>query len=393
MAAAPDMGAQQPNNATEQFYFTPPSWTNKVNHEKLPFYGPKSFGHQLTPDAAYAVRCNEAYKDAKAALEGERGHVRNAAIRAETIFFHRANGQKPILIMMNFSPNVIATRGAQFAVSDAATRAETLVADRYQELKVNRTEGQQAEHIQYRLVGPTSVIKKLATQSQPSHFFTCRNHHIDGAMVAHCYLKEHEVTRLSTKMCVERLANIHTSNSYTHQFTMRHKEADAAKLFEVALALQANGCLTTIRTWGTLRVTAANSLEPAHVAALRKQYPDFKIYLDTPVNAWASGHDEIAGTHKKKHVSTPEFTAAKQSGQKLARISADYYPHPSDFKAVAEALGASVVETCTAVYTDAPMSAIICFPADLDVTALLQQPPFTISEEGSWTLHFLRFKV
>jgi hypothetical protein len=117
--------------------------------------------------------------------------------------------------------------------------------------------------------------------------------------------------------------------------------------------------------------------------------PDFRYFTDTPLNVWASDRldkQERGGAHKtssNKQPQSAEVKKAKEQGLVLAKLSADYLPHPQLFAVVAEALGATVVEVCAAKYTDVPMACIIGF-TDKDKAIALQQEPIQVDDTGAW---------
>uniref|UniRef100_A0A7S1R3T5 Uncharacterized protein n=1 Tax=Neobodo designis TaxID=312471 RepID=A0A7S1R3T5_NEODS len=61
-------------------------------------------------------------------------------------------------------------------------------------------------------------------------------------------------------------------------------------------------------------------------------------------------------------------------GKVVARLAADYQPHPEEFALVAQSIGAELVRVDEAKSTIRPMSCTVTFPEEKDLSELLGDP-------------------
>jgi hypothetical protein len=335
----------------EDVFIVPPLLKKLFDVDTIPFYRP-ALGHQLTQEALYAVRLNEAYADVGAVLEWERIYVRTAMLRAERIAFYHCSAKNPILLLGKFSPTNISSGGR--AADDAKNRTTTVCPATN---VVPITLPKPVSHL-FRLTGPTTVMQGVAGGAAKENYFTAKDSHMPGFSVGHCYMTEEQLAVMRATLCVEKMENIVTSSNAKRQFTMRAEGRDAAaKLVAAALRLQASGALTCLRTFGTLRVTMPSDVTPEVLRKLKIDNQGCRFYTDTPLNVWGTQRQET------EKIAIPQ-------GQKLIRVSADYLPHPDEFAAVAAFLGGSVHEIRGSRFTDRPMSCTVVVPSSLEVGPL-----------------------
>ena len=137
--------------------------------------------------------------------------------------------------------------------------------------------------------------------------------------------------------------------------TMRSVGKPAGAFLDLGIDLQAKGATTCLRTHGTLRVTWPTKVTPQLVREIRVAHPLLRVYTDTPLNAWA------AATEPVQRQPVPE-------GKKLIKISADYFPHPKEFHAVAAIIGGTIHQVRSSKYTDKPMACLCAVPSSFNVS-------------------------
>lgn len=383
--------------STKDIFVVPPLLQQHLQATSVPFYQPK-LGHQLSPDSFFAVRCNEAYMDVRAALENERAYVRKALLQANHITFYRCAGSNPVLVMHTFDPQAIEGEGR--AIDLAAQRCTTITPQKRRVEIPNAA--QEVKH--HRLTGTNECIIEAQALMPRTCYLAVKPSHLEGCSVAHAYLNEEQLLEVKKVVLVEEHFNIISSQNQNFQVTMRDNAASTTRLIEVGLEIQKKGALTTMRTSGTLRVTLPTELTSETFNALKAEFASFKIFTDTPMSVWAPARVEEREAKmqqraaKQKAIATATQRRAEkaqkaqarydaQDNRPKAKLAADFIPHPSRFEQVARALGAEVLELSAAKYTDGPMSALIALPNQEALDALLALPPFTTDDsDNTWVV-------
>lgn len=356
-----------------QHFIVPPTLAPHVGDlQSIVFYRPKA-GHTLQHDSVYAVRLNEGYLDAKAALENERAYVRAAALRAGCLIFYRCMGKNPILIMSSFEDKTI--RDGNRAIEAAVDRTRTV-----RPAKVNRIETGLAEDTTFvRICGPEKVLQIIAkTASQRGHQADIKQHHVQGSFYMNLHVAPGKISdKLRSKVLITHVHDIISSRLADQQLTLRRNGATLEETMNIATDLQTLGARTHLRTNGTIRVTLTEKVTPKFTADLKAAYPGWSVFTDTPINVWANSQQSAPSVNK-----IPAVTQAVAQGEKAFKLQADYIPHPNAFEAIAKTIGATLLHVVAAKYTDGPMSCFVALPAGADVS--LFDAPFAIDEWGLW---------
>ena len=163
-----------------------------------------------------------------------------------------------------------------------------------------------------------------------------------------------------TKAPIEAISNIISAANAEKQVTVRADKTKRIDFLDLAMTLQNSyGCNTCMRTHGTLRVTWPQKPDPQVIRELRIR-TQTRVFFDTPINVWAQdGQQE----------QTTRIRAPVPDGKKLIKASADFMPHPTEFKAVANTLGGVVQEIRLSKYTDKPISCFVMVEKDFDISA------------------------
>jgi hypothetical protein len=196
---------------------------------------------------------------------------------------------------------------------------------------------------------------KLAMQQLSHVNFNVGQHHVQGYATAHAWLTNDEGMLIMDKVLIEDMKNIVTSRNAERQVTARTSKGTAAI---VALALEAQvkyGCLATLRTHGTVRITAGDAITPKILSIVRSMHAHVRVFTDVPVNAWAPANPDDAP--KPVQIAPPE-------GKKVVRLMADYAPPVHHFAVAAKKLGGSVAEIRHSKFTSVAMTAIALVPND-----------------------------
>jgi hypothetical protein len=224
----------------------------------------------LTPDAVYAVRCNENYIDVKAALENERSYVRAAALKANIITMYRCIAKHPVMILAGFSANDIkeaTTRSIEAAVN-RATVLRPATGNRMMDIG-----GVNGYDPLFRMTGPDDVIAAFAARALPTQHFHTKKYHVDGCSVAHAYMSAEEVQEARKHVLIEEVGNIVSSRKASQQLTLRDNNLNPASLLRLGLKLQDAGAGVYMRTYGTLRVTLTETVTAATHTWLKTLLP------------------------------------------------------------------------------------------------------------------------
>jgi hypothetical protein len=363
-------------------FVVPPVLQADLTEEKIDFYRPK-LGHQLLRGSIFAVRCNDIYEDCKAAFEGERGYVRQALLRAQEITFFRCIAKHPIIIMANFEAFEIKDANKR-AIESAVDRTRTVRAiTGARPLALNASLNIPTTEL-FRLTGPAEAVAEFAASATAAMHFTARESHVKGAAVGHCYLSPEEAAEVAKTVLIEKVRHIISSCETARQLTLRKADVAADHLLEIGLRLQELGALTHLRTYGTLRITMPSAVTKETVDIIKTACPEYKVFTDTPINVWGSDHP-----NREAHQVSEAVKMAKANTEvKLAKLGTDTPPHPALFAAVAESLGATLVEVCNTKIVNAPLAAIIAFPVSMD-TSSLAADAFFIDCNGqhvAWTV-------
>lgn len=349
--------------------------------DQIPFLRGKSFGQPLGPEDAYAIRCNEHYEDGAAAIEGERTHARAAMLKAGSILVFFPNGKRPIIILSKFEQSNIKC-ATERATDAAKKRIRCMKRSASKTLKVEKG----ANPSQLRIIGKNADLEEIARKVPVESFWTVRNHHIEGISTAHVYMTDEVAKQVldSFNVTIERVSNIVSSVHSSKQLTIRKDNTTFEDMTDVIGKLQRGQAIssskaasTTYRTHGTLRVTLDVDVTSSIVNELRRAFPGYSVFSDTPLNAWAPGSNDAKPAAPRKPV---------QEGTKLINISANYQPHPLTFEAIAKAWGGKVHTIRDNKYTDRAMSALIAVPREKDLSEFLGQD-FAIDDDGLWTAH------
>ena len=348
--------------------------------DRIDFLRGKALGQPLGPDNVYAIRCNEQYVDGEAAIEGERTHARAAMLKAGSIHLFFPHGKRPIIILSKFEQSNI--KSATERATDAAKkriRCMKRSASTKLEVKKRDVPGQ------LRIIGKNADLEEIARKVPAESFWAVRSHHIDGLSTAHVYLTDEVAKQVldSFNVTIERVSNIVSSVNSSKQLTIRKDNTTFDNMSDLIGKLQrgqavpsSKAASTTYRTHGTLRVTLDVDVTSAVVNELRRAFPGYSVFSDTPLNAWAPGSNDKPAAPRKP----------VQDGTKLINISANYQPHPSTFNAIAEAWGGQVHTIRDNKYTDRAMSALVAVPREKDLSEFLGQD-FAIDDDGLWTAH------
>lgn len=381
---APTGGGQHGRDESPPDYKTPSLVKDRYPQipDEVPFYRPK-VGHQLAPSSWFAVRLNERYHDTAAALEGERSHVRNAALRAEHIIMHPCWKKNPVLLLGLFAAEPIESGNDRLL--DACKKRAVLLETTRHRIDV----GPLDEGTRYRITGPTEAITKYNATAGASMHFSSKPSHIEGATVATAILTAEQAQQAAREVLVEKTDNILRSNNADRQLTLRKSGVDSNVLLHIGLSLQkSHGALVYLRSYGSLRITLPTAITPATITAIRKAYEGFRVYTDTPLDAW--------GPARNQPPRSEAFHEARRAGRVIAAISADYVPLPDRFEKLAKALGGDLLEIGPAKFTEAPMTANVGFDtaAWAEAQKLLANGPLQLGEDdGVWNVVPFKFKV
>jgi hypothetical protein len=360
----PPLGTNDPpadcsaDAADKQTYFIVPRTLSQqlpefVEGMKIPFYRPV-LGHALNADAMYAIRTNDAYHDAKAGMENERSYVRKACFKANEITFYRCVQKHPIFIVRNFAAEDI-KEGNKRAIDCAVARCSTV-----------RPQGKQAFQIddaifagvsRFRITGPTHALAEIAALAQANHHFCVKESHVKGASVAHAYYDEETARLVGQFALIDKVNSILTSEHASQQVTLRG-DIPAEQLLAIGLTLQQWGCATTLRTYGTLRVTFPDVVTGETYKKLKTEFPQMSVFTDTPINAWADGRPRLPQQGKSR---SSAVSNAHDEGCHVARFCCDTAPHPLMFKAIAAHFNGTLMEILDDKYNTAPMGCLIKF--------------------------------
>mgnify|MGYP005848528383 CR=1 FL=1 len=348
--------------------------------DQVAFLRGKALGQPLGPDNAYAIRCNEHYEDGAAAIEGERTHARAAMLKAGSILVFYPHGKRPIIILSKFEQANIKC-ATERATDAAKKRIRCMKRSASVKLQVQKrdTPGQ------LRIIGKNADLEEIARKVPVESFWTVRPHHIDGISTAHVYMSDETAKQVlsSFNVTIERVSNIVSSANSSKQLTIRKDNTTFDNMTDLISKLQRGQAIpsskaasTTYRTHGTLRVTLDVDVTSSIVNELRRAFPGFSVFSDTPLNAWAPGSNDKPAAPRKP----------VQEGTKLVNISANYQPHPSTFEAIATAWGGQVHTIRDNKYTDRAMSALVAVPREKDLSEFLGHD-FAIDDDGLWTAH------
>lgn len=340
-------------------------------HKTIPFLRP-SEGHTLHAAATYAVRCNEAYRTVRAALEWERAYVRQAMQRAQHIIFIKCSGKHPVMIMTKFAPTTITEPGK--TASEAAKERATIITPLTNTIKVkldnNDEEGEERREL-YRMTLPTAAVKDIPGMADPQRHMSVRDHHVTDMSIVHGFLTDQQCEEIKAFSPIERVSNIIDSTAEKSQITLRKHKVDTTELLKICEKLQQEGATTTVRTFGVIRATMSEEVTPNKLKELRARHAGFAVFPDTPINAWGGSRDDV----------TPLKPVPK--GSRLMKIAADYIPRPSTFAKVAKLLKGELHTVRPSRYTDAPMVAIIAVKADEDLSRF-DDAALEVEGEGRW---------
>jgi len=375
--------SQVPPPRVVELFVVPERLREFVPYDTIPFYRPQ-LGHALSPDAKYAVRLNEAYQDAKAALEGERAYVRKAAFQAQELHFFRCQGKLPILIMGNFAAQALKAHDTGRCIEAALARCIVVKPVKSTHIDIQPS----SETEMYRVCGATEHVAKLAAAAKPYMHFSSKPHHIEGYMIAHCFLREKDIREsMIGNLMFDKVQNIVTSKSFASQLTMRNNAATHEDLFAVSKAVQGAdvGGRVHLRTHGTLRVTLQAEITVDFVNSLKAQFPGWKFFTDTPLNVWAQ--DRSTTNVAPTRTQDPEVQQALAAGEIVLKIAADHQPHPATTEALFAKIGAKLVKVIASKFSDTPMSFIVSLPESVDsrnAVDLLTSQPFSTDDNGLW---------
>jgi len=371
----------------DEYFIVPERLAEAIKCDTIRFYRPR-LNHTLTQNDRYAVRCNESYLDIKAALEGERAYVRLAALKAQEIWFYRCNGKPPIIIIGNFSCDIIKAPGSR-AIDDAANRCVTVKPTKSHHIQIDYDKN--IEH--YRITGPLSEIMELSALATADIHWSTKQHHVEGWMVAHAFLsadKARELFETGAKVMFDKVTHITTSTFGASQITMRSDTASYDETLAVAMAIRSAGGWSHLRTHRTLRATLAKIVDADTLQELKKSYPGWKIFSDTPISAWAGNRQETQREERPKKPKQQwrdvEVQQALSQQKPVVKISADHMPNPEAVKAICHHFNAQLIKIVQARFTDSPMSFVIAFnpsTTEAHLNAILSEP-FAIDDQGLW---------
>jgi hypothetical protein len=373
--------------ATEATFVVPSCLQEHLGADPIIFFQP-SKGHRLSPDARFAVRCNENYADVKACLENERAYVRQAALKAENILMYRCVAKHPVLVMSAFREvdiKVGATRAIESAVARAITIRPPTGARR-----IDLGEVVTNQDPMHRLTGPLEALNAYAASAEAHHHYRVKDSHMERAGVAHAYLNETELAKAKESVLVEAVRHITASEQSPFQLTLRDKTQSCDALLKIGIQLQTGyGALCTLRTYGTLRVTFPEAVDASTYKWLKERLPSsMAIFTDTPINVWAEGTDN------KKSTRSEAVNTAQSEGNVVVRFASDSTPHPSVFEALARHFGGTLLEVCDDKFNTAAMGCLIKFSAEVWSSSVLPTvaDAFSISDTV-WLATPLRHKT
>lgn len=337
----------------KDWFHVPPHMFNEVGAEKVPFLRPTQ-GTTFNRDALYAVRMNEAYRSAGAAVENERRYVREAMIRAGTITINKCSGKFPIMILKDFEANPISSGGR---ATDAAKQRITFTRAPLKQCRAEVLTSPDDPEL-WRLIGSPAGIAEIAATD--ATIAGTKAHHVEDLIVAHAFVRPGvlETTGACKTILAEKVRNITGDEAAHRQCTIRFPGANTADVIAAGVRLQSDFlATTTLRTYGVLRVTLPETLSGPMVRKIRAAFPKAKLFTDTPLNEWAR---DAADDDRP----TPHAIVPIPPGFRILKAAADYPAPPVHFERVASALGGRIHQIRPPKFTPTAMSVLIAIPSD-----------------------------
>lgn len=364
----------------EQWYDVPLCLQSHINCAELRFLRPP-IHKQVGPEDFFAIRCNENYHDVKAALENERIYVRQFAMHAQQIWFYRSVSRQPILVVGNFDEKIIREQNRGI---DAAVQRTIVVSPE----KQNRFEIKIPETVDelYRVIGKDEDVQVLLAKAPTRWRTTVKKHHVPGFTVAHCFLKPQDIKQsYFGKLMFEKLWNIISSNNMKNQVTIRKSSATIEETMEVAKIFQQEMGSITLRTHAVLRATLLSELNAENLSILKQRFNGWKVFTDTPINAWGAPRDVAGQQQPKRTQQEPVVTEAMAEGKVVVKVDADYVIHHSVFTSLAQHFDGRIIKTIEAKYNDVPLAVLIALPheREAEFDQLCLQGPFQVEELGN----------
>jgi hypothetical protein len=343
-------------------FYVPPNLVPEVNGiEKIRFLRPtKEDVAKLGANDIVAARCNETYKGRSALMEGERRYVRQALLRANYILVYKCSGKNPIVIMQGFEAESIINQNGR-TIDAAKDRVRFIYPPKFAQAEL--TAGFETNVHLFRVIGSKKDIESIWQNnptSSPIDATGMKEHHIKGLFIAHMWLTSKQLHFVRDRVSVERMDHIVDDIAMTRQITIR-TTGQNSDVYQLARAVQKKfpKSLTSVRTYGTVRVTLAEEATHDVINKVRAALPAVRIFTDTPLNVWARDSADA-----DRPAAPPRKVKPTPAGKKIVKIAADYLPHPSHFHAVAKHIGGELHNVGNNSYTPVSMTGLVAVPID-----------------------------
>lgn len=337
---------------------------------------------KLGPNEMYAVRCNEKFEDMPIVINGERGYVRDALLRAGKIFFYRCPGSNPILVMSAFAATAWS--------APAGTRNVDAIADRTTTIRQPFTATSNIPFTTDRYYVRATILSHEIdglVQLLPEAVVGTRVGHVEGTLIVTLAVNGPDADKLrATKIPFMPLKFITSSLGADCKLTIRTKEERTPKqLMDICGKIQLLGSACAIfSTHKSIRVCMPNALTTAMIRTLRlaveTKLEQTMCFTDVPLGTWNSGNTITT------EETLPEPTEEQKSKGIIRILRAEHHPLPGEFAIVTAHLKCTVLAYGTSKFTDTVMSALVVFKKEekTRVEALGQTEHQTTT--GSWYL-------
>lgn len=351
--------ARQAPQPSETTTFNVPAFiVNTARVEKTyPFLRPTMKDNNAPISGSHAVRANEKYQNFEALWQGERAYVRQYMRHAARIVLYSSPGKNPILILINCS-------AANLIHSVPGQRMSDLVQQRVESISPPREETVEVQLPQvaplYRLVATT---EQFASKFSQVRYTSARENFIPGLVAITASLTNEQGKEMQeagiTMMPVE---DIISGPRPSHYATLRFKSNvahEVAMKRAVKIAAAISG-YAIYKTFNCVRIVASS---PFNQELIRTIAPTKQEILLPDIALPVLPAEKRVPKGWKPVEEGPALQAGEAPPSQIhCRLNADFLPQEEEWKAVVQAIGATVVASASARYTDAVMALVVAFP-------------------------------